>query len=340
MTQVQSRSDVSCARRHDASDAISVVIPLYNKAREIQRALKSVLRQTRSPSEVVVVDDGSTDGGAQVVKALRDPRIHVVVQANAGVSAARNRGVAVAASDWVAFLDADDEWLPDHLESIAALRDAHAQCDVLATAYVVRGRAGADRSLILRGGAPLGGHGVLKNYFDLAARSDPPICSSSVVVSRRALTSIGGFPTGIAQGEDLLTWARLAARFQIAYVTRPSVVVWQPQRDANVPTRRPELPDPLVGALEELSREVPAEMRTALRRYIGLWHKMRGTMFLRLDDRANAHAEFTCALRNSGPGLRLYGYLAMTQMPRAGAAASQRFIALLNRLRRSWKRVT
>lgn len=93
----------------ERSPHVSIIIPLYNKAPYIKRALDSVISQTIQDFEVIVVNDGSTDGGEHIVEGYSDARIHLVHQKNKGVSAARNRGVSLAKSNMVAFLDADDE---------------------------------------------------------------------------------------------------------------------------------------------------------------------------------------------------------------------------------------
>lgn len=103
------------------SGKISVVIPLFNKGPYIARTLDSVLKQTFQDFKVIVVDDGSTDDGAEIVRGFDDPRIQLIQQPNQGESVARNRGVDESLSDFVAFLDADDEWMPKHLETILKL---------------------------------------------------------------------------------------------------------------------------------------------------------------------------------------------------------------------------
>jgi glycosyltransferase involved in cell wall biosynthesis len=96
---------------------ISVIVPLFNKANYVARAIRSILAQTLTEFELLVVNDGSTDGGEQVVATFTDPRIRLLHQPNAGPGAARNRGLAEARGEYVAFLDADDEWLPEYLAS-------------------------------------------------------------------------------------------------------------------------------------------------------------------------------------------------------------------------------
>lgn len=104
-----------------AHAAISVVIPLYNGAAYIERSIHSVLAQTVLPAEILVIDDGSTDNGAALVMQKNYPLVRLISQANAGVSAARNKGISESRYEYVAFLDADDQWTDNHLEIIAGL---------------------------------------------------------------------------------------------------------------------------------------------------------------------------------------------------------------------------
>ena len=118
-----------------ASATISVIIPLYNKEREIGDTLRSVLAQTLQPTEIVVVDDGSTDGSADAVRAIASPLVKLVTQANAGVCAARNRAIAESAGDLIALLDADDTWEPGFLEEIASMAAEFPGCGIYSTAF-------------------------------------------------------------------------------------------------------------------------------------------------------------------------------------------------------------
>ena len=97
----------------------SVIMPLYNKATYVRKAVESVVRQTFGDWELIVVDDGSTDGSGEVVREIDDPRIRLVQQENSGVGAARNNGVAQSSAPWICFLDADDWWEPTFLEEMA-----------------------------------------------------------------------------------------------------------------------------------------------------------------------------------------------------------------------------
>lgn len=137
---------------------ISVVIPLYNKENSIAQSLKSVLNQTYTNFEIVVVDDGSSDKSVEVVKNIEDERIQLLGQPNAGPSKARNTGVKNSKGDWVVFLDADDELLPDALSIFTEIIVEHQDVDIIdCNRYV---RRGDDKQL---GFHPL--EGYIKNPF-------------------------------------------------------------------------------------------------------------------------------------------------------------------------------
>lgn len=256
-------------------------MPLYNKAAQVLDTLASVAAQTVSNWELVVVDDGSTDGGPALVRALGDARIRVVSQANAGVSAARNRGIELASAELIALLDADDLWLPEFLATVLALQADFPAAHWFATGYEIRPAQGVAFASRLRGPAINFSRGILPGYFSVAICSDPPVFSSATAVQRDAIQSIGGFPVGIGSGEDLLTWARLALRFPLAYEARPlSVFV------ISGIERRPDAADRVGKAMVQLLREYPAVL--SLRSYLGLWYRMQAVMAMRFGDAALA----------------------------------------------------
>ncbi len=194
---------------------VSVVIPLYNKVRHIRRAIDSVLKQTCQDFELVIVDDGSTDGSGDIVRQFADPRIRLIVQANAGASAARNRGICEAVCDLVAFLDADDEWLPCFLETVIGLRAHYPEAGMYATAYrYSQGESTWRAAFTDCVTSPQGG--FLNDYFR-AALGPPPVSSSAVMIPKYVLTKVGCFPPGIRRGEDLQTWAAIALHYRVAW---------------------------------------------------------------------------------------------------------------------------
>jgi glycosyltransferase involved in cell wall biosynthesis len=272
--------------------AVSVVIPLYEKGETVGRALASVLAQSYRDFELVVVDDGSTDEGPSVVRACADERVRVVTQANAGVSAARNRGIAETTGGLVAFLDADDRWEPDFLETILRLRATCPSCSMFATRYAVVSPGGLSRPSRIRGVRPGPWEGVLEDYFGVASVSEPPVCTSAVAITRDALREVGGFAAGVTSGEDLLMWARVAALHSVAWCSVPKASVWPPPQINARPDRLPQLPDVVGPALAHLCAAAAPGRRSGLRRYVALWHRMRGVVWLNVGELERARGEF------------------------------------------------
>jgi glycosyltransferase involved in cell wall biosynthesis len=200
----------------------SVVIPLYNKAAYILRAVNSVLNQTFQDFEIIVVDDGSTDWGGQIVKNIPDPRIRYIYQNNSGVSAARNRGIEEANSELIAFLDADDEWKNNCLDFFKELVIRYPTCDLFAQSYQVRKSSGKTYCPKFNISYPLFWNGILIDYLE-AAKGIPPFCSSSVCIRKSILQKENRFPEGISMGEDLSLWLTLSLRYNIAYYHSLSV---------------------------------------------------------------------------------------------------------------------
>ena len=189
---------------------ISVVIPLYNKQLEIGAAVRSVLAQTRPPQEIIVVDDGSTDGGAEIVRAIGSPLVRLVRQSNAGVCAARNRGIAESTGEYIALLDADDAWEPGFLAEIAAMIREFPGCGLYCTAFSIISHDGTYP-------APTPSErGVVANFFRESAHRYIAIPSASCI-PRRVFDTVGLFPEGMKIAEDLYMWIRIARRYEVCF---------------------------------------------------------------------------------------------------------------------------
>ena len=294
---------------------ISVVIPLYNKRETVFRALNSVIIQTVQPEEIIVIDDGSTDGSEQLVKELNDELIRIVHQLNAGVSAARNRGIAEAKGDWIAFLDADDEWLPQYLETVVSLSESWPECSVVATSYFLQDIKTQRNVIKLKKMPFTADQGLLTNYFEVASSSHPPLWTSAVVVKKEAILSVGGFPEGIKSGEDLLTWARLAAAFKIAYSLRPLSVFMQDKAHTYIekPNRVPQIPDRVGEGLVHLARQ-HSEL-SGIREYVSHWFKMRTSIFLRLGMKRSSFNEALRSLYYNPFNFRVLIYILLIPLP-------------------------
>ena len=196
----------------------SVVIPLYNKENMVERTVASALSQSYSDFELIVVDDGSTDDSASIVAAIDDPRLRVISQPNCGPGPARNRGVEASRSEWIAFLDADDIWLADHLEELDSIRRAHPEAGLIGTAFARASANSVPENLPVRSGA-IG----LVPYFDAVGRGDDVLITSTAAARKQAWRSVGGFPDH-PSGEDSELWVRLALRWPVAASTTVTAI--------------------------------------------------------------------------------------------------------------------
>lgn len=296
---------------------ISIVMPLYNKAADVERAIKSVLLQTVSDFELIVVNDGSTDKGREVVRGIKDSRIKIIDQENAGVSAARNRGIKEATANLIAFLDADDEWESDFLKTIVHLSNRFSSCEVFATNYYFHGENSGTHPAIIRG-LPYGfTEGILTDYFRIASRSNPPIFSSAVAVTRRAIEAVGCFSVGVVAGEDLLLWAKLAVQYDIAYTKEPKAYFNEPTEVFSRQQRAPDVPDIVGQELEAILITVQNNERKGLKSYIALWHRMRASRYICLGERRKALKEIRKAVRFAGLTPNLFIFLISTLLPKS-----------------------
>ena len=195
----------------------SVVIPLYNKVSCIQETLTRAMDQSFEDYEIIVVDDGSADGSLHVVEQIKNDRVCVIRQENAGVACARNTGILAATGEYIAFLDADDLWHGDYLQTISELIGKYPQSDIFVTAYrVLLGNGKIRHSAILP--QP---DGCLDSYWETLDNSYDFVWTSATVIRREALMEAGLFRPGEKIGQDLDMWARVARRNPlVAYSSR------------------------------------------------------------------------------------------------------------------------
>lgn len=196
----------------------SIIIPLYNKAPYIRKALETVCAQTYRDYEIIVVNDGSTDDSAVVAESYLQHAegicYTIISQDNAGVAAARNRGVKHASGQYMAFLDADDWWEPDYLARMAELIADYPQAGIYGCNYVYY-KPGKTRVAL---NIPTGYINYPKAYYEGSAM---PIWTGATIMPKTVLEEMGGFPLGIKLGEDFLLWAKTALHYKVAFLNEP-----------------------------------------------------------------------------------------------------------------------
>lgn len=193
---------------------LSVVIPAHNAARTIERALRSVFVQNVSPLEVVVVDDGSSDGTAKLAAAFGNGAVRVLrLERCGGAANARNHGIGASQGELIAFLDADDEWSPGKLVRQMAVLRANPAMDFVSCGARLIAPDGQDCGNLYPGRPPTWGRQAWRVLLAYNFVATP-----SVVVRRKALVAAGPFDTALKVGEDQDMWIRLAVAGEVGYV--------------------------------------------------------------------------------------------------------------------------
>ncbi len=208
---------------------ISIIIPLYNKAPYVCRTLSSVLAQTFTDYEVIIIDDGSTDESIAVVETWLKGNINknyspvdghwrLIFQKNAGVSAARNFGVSKSKGDYICFLDADDWWAPTFLEEMLTLAERYPDAGLYASNYIYYkpGKTRVGVTNVAYTEAP-----YINYLLSYCQGTGMPVTSISVMMRRHVFDTCGGFPEGIRLGEDFIFWAKIALLYPIAFLDKP-----------------------------------------------------------------------------------------------------------------------
>lgn len=197
---------------------ISVVIPTFNRRTLVERAVRSVLAQTHPVDEIIVVDDGSTDGTAEHLEATFGGRVRVVWQENRGVSSARNHGLRLASGRYVTLLDSDDEWMPEKTRLQWNCLETRADIGMVLCDVLRRFPDGSSEVFHRREMLPVDGR-ILEHVM-LA----PALVPASVMLRRNVLQDVGGFDEGLTTAEDLDFHIRVAALTGIALIEQPLVV--------------------------------------------------------------------------------------------------------------------
>lgn len=241
----------------------SVVIPLYNKAPYVAKAIQSVLDQTFLDYELIIVDDGSTDASAEIAaKAIEGhAQCRLVTQENAGVSMARNNGVAVSQGEYLCFLDADDWWDPRFLEEMVGLIAAFPEAGVYGTNYTIVNDTKRKTRVSPIGVEPSFEKGYI-NYCQVYAKTlAMPLTSISVAVPRMVFDEMKGFPMGVELGEDFLLWIHIALKYKVAFLNKPLAFYNQDVDEASRGTKRLCHPDRhMIWHMDDLE---PEERRNA-----------------------------------------------------------------------------
>ncbi|MGC1337147.1 MAG: glycosyltransferase [Candidatus Binataceae bacterium] len=213
---------------------VSVVIPTFNRAHVVGQAIESVLAQTLTDFELILVDDGSSDNTAEIVKNFVDPRVRYVRQSNAGAGLARNRGVDESSADLAAFLDSDDLWMPQKLAASVACAKAHPE--VTAVFHDLEWQHGDEvKPSLIRAFSPTmrrwlaaqngSAEGVLTpREIYLMLLEEVPIKPTALIVNKAAFQNCGGFGP-VAMAEDWEFLLRFCKRNEFAYVDQPLAVI-------------------------------------------------------------------------------------------------------------------
>jgi len=221
--------------------SFSVIIPLYNKERHIERALRSVFSQTVKADQIIIVDDGSADAGVCVVEKFPDPESKIVLlkQKNSGVSVARNVGVAHAQGTHIAFLDADDAWDSHYLDEVSSIIRKYPNAGAYCTAYRIvqpNGKVKSSPLWFIRHKR----HSKIENYFKSAFHGSP-VWTSATVVPKKFFDKLGGFTTNVGRGEDLELWWRIAEENDIIISRMVSATYYKDADNRSIETMSPRI---------------------------------------------------------------------------------------------------
>lgn len=282
--------------------AISIIIPLFNKGSLIVRAIDSIFSQTFQDFEIIVVDDGSTDNGPDFVKQYKDPRLRFFQQSNSGPGAARNRGVKESSLLYLAFLDADDEWLPEFLQtSITNLRN-NPDCAL----SVVNHLRGSDKTPIMEG--------IVTGSWRLHPETEPlemwgsfiHIQQGVLVCQRDIFLKYGGFyEHHCTYGEGRYLWLQVLLNHRIFRDTTP--LHWHHVEDSDLDGPNRKLPItlfPMLTDAESIRKNCPADYRLTLEKFLAFFAEINFNLMYSQHDNSYADISSTIFLLKEFPMMK------------------------------------
>jgi glycosyltransferase involved in cell wall biosynthesis len=252
---------------------VGVVIPLYNKGSFVKRALDSVLSQTYQDFEIVVVDDGSTDHGVEVVRGFSDPRIRLIKQPNAGPGAARNRGAEETCATYLVFLDADDEWMPSFIEVYRGALKNHPECGAV-VGPTFFGSDKIDRSQIWRRMGVEAGEWSLGNdpSWGNLSRITNLFSTPGTMFRREVFERYGGFYSkdNCRYSEDKYLWLQVVLNHRVFILLEPLFWYHSEASQLYPPNMycQPGFIPPMVSDPDGILRNCPAPFLSALQKYL------------------------------------------------------------------------
>lgn len=291
---------------------ISVVIPCYNATRDVGEAIESILNQTAYDriAEIIVVDDGSTDGSREVIERYQDrsEEVQYVYQENQGPSVARNTGIRKSTQEYIAFLDADDLWLPEKIEKQAAFLEKHPEVGLLCTDAFVKELSGRK-------------HRVVCNNFDCRSKSDNlrmlftkggPILMPTVLAKAACFAELGEFDESLLIGQDTDMWLRIAAEYPIHRLGFPSILVRR--RSDSVSFSKERKAAYLHRVTNKMAERYP-RLGNLKKKRTAMIESRLGVYFLLKEKRKEALQASLRAIQNDLSSLRSYIVLVLSLLP-------------------------
>lgn len=304
-----------------SSPEIAIVIPAYNAGSSLARAINSVFAQTYRDFRIYVVDDGSTDNTPAVLASYSN-RIVSVRQTNAGQAAARNHGIRLSNSPYIAFLDADDEWLPTKLERQIEVIRRDAQIGLVYSDCATSGNGPFAGSHFARVGTPPGGR-----VFEQFLRSCN-VFTPTAMVRRACLDDVGVFNESLAVGEDYNLWLRIAARWQVAVIPDALAIRHSAPASLSATTGSDRVLRSSIASLEnilQICTEISPSERNTLRRALADRHNLYGSWLLQQGDHAASRHQTLQAMRYGRHDWRVLAKLGASFLPARLTSSLRKF---------------